>query len=135
MTLFEIWVERARMGWDRTRSFATGRIEAWRDASPWQIAALVALGLLALVLLLPLALAAVLVLLVAGLIVFWIGEFVGLMRLPDEAFPGRHDKLVWSILMIVLPPVGAIAFWIYRRRDPLLGWPDKPRSPWHDDDL
>ena len=41
----------------------------------------------------------------------WRREFLGLMATPDDAFPGRHDKLVWAALMVLLPPVG---FWCYR---------------------
>jgi len=41
----------------------------------------------------------------------WRREFLGLMACPDGAFPGRHDKLVWAALMVLLPPVG---FWCYR---------------------
>jgi hypothetical protein len=134
MTTFDELVEGVRTGWDRSRAWAAENYERLRYAGPWQIAAVVALALLAVVVLLPLAMAAVMVGLIAAFLVFWISEFVALMRLRDEAFPGRHDKLVWSVLMIVLPPVGAIAFGIYRRRE----WPaagrEKPASPWGDEE-
>lgn len=45
----------------------------------------------------------------------WVVEFVTLMGLGDEAFPGRFDKLIWVALMVCLPPVGLISFRVFRR--------------------
>lgn len=45
----------------------------------------------------------------------WFRDFAYLMTQPDEAFPGRYDKLIWALLLVVLPPVGVLAFWSYRR--------------------
>jgi hypothetical protein len=45
----------------------------------------------------------------------WLRDFAYLMTQPDHAFPGRHDKLIWAMLLTVLPPVGVLAFWSYRR--------------------
>jgi hypothetical protein len=43
--------------------------------------------------------------LVAGLLlinlVFWLEKFVELMLMPDEDFPGRHDKALWVLVFIV----------------------------------
>ncbi len=65
-------------------------------------------------------------LLVAGLLVglfllatSWLKEFRFLMNLRDDAFQGHNDKLIWAILMIVLPPVGVGVFRSYR----LQRWP------------
>jgi len=55
----------------------------------------------------------------------WLHEFAFLMRQGDDAFPGRFDKLIWAFLMIVLPPVGVLAFWSYRRAH----WPLAKPSP------
>ena len=41
------------------------------------------------------------------------------MRLDDEAFPGRNDKLIWAVLLIVLPPAGVWLFQGYRE----VRWP------------
>lgn len=61
---------------------------------------------------------AALVLLGAGLLALflwaWVVEFLALMNRSDGAFPGRNDKLIWAILMIVLPPVGLFLFRSYR---------------------
>jgi hypothetical protein len=55
----------------------------------------------------------------------WLHEFRTLMLLGDDAFPGRHDKLIWALLLIVLPPVGVWLFRSYREAR----WPaTKPAS-------
>lgn len=62
----------------------------------------------------------------------WVREFTFLMRLGDDAFPGRYDKLIWAFLLIALPPVGILAFWSYR----LAHWPrGKPAVGRAADDL
>jgi hypothetical protein len=45
----------------------------------------------------------------------WYHEFSYLMSLGDASFPGRYDKPIWAALLILLPPVGALTFWFYRR--------------------
>jgi len=60
--------------------------------------------------------AVILVVLALVLLVwFWVVEFVTLMGLGDDSFPGRFDKLVWAVLLILLPPAGMIAFGVFRR--------------------
>lgn len=60
-----------------------------------------------------------------GFFACWVREFTFLMRQPDQAFQGRHDKLIWALLLIVLPPVGLFAFWSYRgTRWPSVAKPD-----------
>jgi hypothetical protein len=98
--------------------------EAWtRFASefkaPWLLAAmLIALAALVLRTAFPL------VLLAGGIVVFfaisWLREFRFLVHLSDDAFPGQNDKLIWAILMIVLPPVGVWLFHSYREAH----WPE-----------
>jgi hypothetical protein len=44
----------------------------------------------------------------------WLRQFAFLMQLGDDAFPGRNDKLIWALLLIVLPPIGVLAFRSYR---------------------
>ncbi len=57
----------------------------------------------------------------AGVVAFlllaiaWWREASILVRLDDDAFPGRHDKLVWALLLIALPPVGVALFRSFRR--------------------
>ena len=45
----------------------------------------------------------------------WLREFSFLMGTDDSAFPGRNDKLIWALLLIVLPPVGVYLFRAHRR--------------------
>ncbi len=122
MNTFDPYLDAARTGWDRARRLGIDLYERLRDAGPWQLAlgAVVALFLLTLVL--PLVVTAAVIAFLLVLVAVWIHEFLALMRLTDNDFPGRFDKLVWSIVMIVFAPVGLIAFAIYRRRR----WPDDP---------
>ena len=90
-----------------------------RQAQGWQIALLV----LTLVLVLPLMPVVLTVAVVLALVLFgkaWLREFTYLMRLSDDAFPGHNDKLIWAILLIVLPPIGAWLFQGYRE----VHWPE-----------
>jgi hypothetical protein len=41
----------------------------------------------------------------------WCNEFVFLMSRRDEEFPGRNDKLIWAIVLLVLAPVSV---WLFR---------------------
>lgn len=45
----------------------------------------------------------------------WQHEFITLMSLDDNSFPGRFDKLIWVTLMVFLPPVGFLCLRAYRR--------------------
>ena len=90
------------------------RVGAWANqAETWQVIAVAVLVLM----LLPMLPAVLVLALIAGVVLFaraWLREFVVLMGLGDNAFPGAHDKLIWAILMIVLPPVGVYLFRSYR---------------------
>lgn len=100
------------------------RVDLWaRRVRPWQVG-LAAVILLALVvdtrrseLNLVLGILAVFAVVMA---IEWNREFGFLMRLPDDAFPGHNDKLIWAILLIVLPPVG---LWLFRSHR-LSHWPE-----------
>ena len=96
-----------------------------RQAEAWQIALLVVVSLV----LLPMMPAILLLAVAAAFVLFaraWVREFTTLMRLGDDAFPGHNDKLIWSMLLIVLPPVGVWLFGTYREAH----WPEvKPKGP------
>jgi hypothetical protein len=107
-------------------------VAAWlREVKLWHVAA--AIGLTALVF------AAVtshdgaffvFLLALAGLILIaraWRHEFLFLMSLRDDEFPGRHDKLAWLALMIFLAPVGLWTFRAYRESH----WPEPAPEPVH----
>lgn len=55
----------------------------------------------------------------------WQREFLFLMSLRDEAFPGRHDKLIWAVLLTAAAPIGLWFFRSYRR----LHWPAPKPEP------
>ena len=44
----------------------------------------------------------------------WIRELVFLMSLGDDAFPGRYDKPVWALMLLMIPPLGLIVFRRFR---------------------
>lgn len=64
----------------------------------------------------PVAFMIVLSLAAAGLLLSylraWVAEFQFLMSLSDDDFPGRFDKPVWALTLVVLGPVG---LWAFRR--------------------
>jgi hypothetical protein len=53
----------------------------------------------------------------------WRDEFIFLMGLRDDVFPGHNDKLIW-VLLLVLTPVGVWLFRSYR----LAHWPRPERT-------
>ena len=60
------------------------------------------------------------------------------MQVPDSAFPGRSDKLVWALLLVLLPPIGAPLFWAFRRGygGPADDRAGKPHArPWMHDEV
>ena len=44
----------------------------------------------------------------------WRHEFVILMAQPDNVFPGRHDKIIWVLMFVLLPPLAVGSFRVYR---------------------
>ncbi|SIO56204.1 hypothetical protein SAMN05444166_5200 [Singulisphaera sp. GP187] len=109
--------------------------EAWRTLTPLRIIGQFG-GLLALVLLL-FAAASVgpressFFLFLAALIVIafflwaWQREFLFLMSLRDDAFPGQYDKLIWAFLLLMMAPVG---LWFFRSYH-LTHWPEPKSKP------
>jgi hypothetical protein len=53
----------------------------------------------------------------------WVHEFRALMLRRDDEFPGRHDKLVWAVALLLIAPAGVWLFRAYRKAQ----WPDPPR--------
>jgi hypothetical protein len=91
----------------------------FRQAEGWQIAAVLGLTLL----ILPMVPLVLILAFLAAFVLFakaWLKEFTFLMRLRDDAFPGRNDKLIWAMLLIVLAPVGTWLFQNYREAH----WPE-----------
>jgi hypothetical protein len=60
----------------------------------------------------------------------WSHEFVFLMGLRDSDLPARHDKLIWAVMLVTLPPITTWLFRSYR----LAHWPEpvqETQSPLH----
>jgi len=57
----------------------------------------------------------------------WRDEFISLMGLRDDDFPGRNDKLIWVLVLLVFAPVGAWLFPSYRLAH--LPKPERSRDP------
>jgi hypothetical protein len=56
----------------------------------------------------------------------WCNQFVFLMALRDDDFPGRHDKLIWVFILFAFAPISVWFFRSYR----LAHWPEpEPGSP------
>jgi hypothetical protein len=47
-------------------------------------------------------------------VVFCIHEFCNLMRRGDGEFPGRHDKVIWAVAILLTNVFGAFAYWLMR---------------------
>jgi hypothetical protein len=57
---------------------------------------------------------------VAWFVRAWCYEFVFLMGRRDDDFPGRHDKLVWLLVLFAFAPFSVWLFRTYRREH----WPE-----------
>jgi hypothetical protein len=51
---------------------------------------------------------------VVVLAIIWGYQFVQLMLMADEDFPGRFDKLAWSTLFVLAMPLAPFAFLVWR---------------------
>jgi len=61
---------------------------------------------------------------IAWFVRVWCHEFVFLMGLRDDDFPGRNDKLIWVIVLLAFAPIGPWIFRSYR----LAHWPEPVTS-------
>jgi hypothetical protein len=55
----------------------------------------------------------------------WCNEFVTLMNLRDDDFPGRNDKLIWAAVLLAFAPISVWFFRSYR----LSHWPVQAPVP------
>lgn len=46
--------------------------------------------------------------------IFWLYQFVQLMLLEDDLFPGPYDKLVWGAAFVILAPLAPFAFLMWK---------------------
>lgn len=90
------------------------RDQRWPLIVLGEVAILLIVGLFLAPVLLPILLLAVIAFAGALFARAWVREFAFLMQLDDQAFPGQHDKLLWGLLLILVPPVGVWMFGSYR---------------------
>jgi hypothetical protein len=57
----------------------------------------------------------------------WRSEFLFLMSLRDDDFPGQYDKLIWCVVLTAFAPVG---LWFFRSYH-LIHWPEPEPKPDH----
>ncbi|MHC5056836.1 MAG: hypothetical protein ACYTKD_19295 [Planctomycetota bacterium] len=48
------------------------------------------------------------------LVIFWACQLLSLMRMKDEEFPGRYDKVLWFIIVFFGSLLGALIFWLWK---------------------
>ena len=48
-------------------------------------------------------------------IFFWASQFLSLMRMEDDEFPGRYDKPLWFVAVFLVSLLGALLFWLWKR--------------------
>jgi len=55
--------------------------------------------------------------LIAGILfaIFWCYNFVFLMMLEDNQFPGKHDKIIWATVFLILFPIAPFAFYFWKK--------------------
>ncbi len=44
------------------------------------------------------------------LTVFWASQLLDLMRQRDDAFPGKWDKVLWVVVVLAVPLIGAVLY-------------------------
>ena len=88
---------------------------AVRSMTAWNVAAVLWVGVMiaSIAVSLPLAL----VLAILGFLPFWGHELWVLMHQDDTVFPGKNDKLIWALVLLLCPPLGVVLFRSYRERN------------------
>ena len=54
------------------------------------------------------------ILIAVTLLTFWLSQMVALMNMKDDAFPGKHDKILWVAVVLIGSFLGALAFLLWR---------------------
>lgn len=47
-------------------------------------------------------------------LLFWGYQFVQLMLMPDDDFPGRFDKVTWGVVFVLAIPLAPFVFLFWR---------------------
>jgi hypothetical protein len=69
-------------------------------------------GLFLLAVLLPLIVHVVILLVILSALIFWLRQLIDVMQRSDDDFPGRNDKLIWAVVIVLGNVFGALAYWI-----------------------
>lgn len=54
------------------------------------------------------------VILLILLAIFWIIMFANMMTFADRDLPGKNDKILWTIVFILLPFLAPFGFWAFK---------------------
>lgn len=57
-------------------------------------------------------------LLLIAAVLFCFTQFIDLMRRPDSEFPGRFDKPIWAVAILLANVLGAAAYWMSKASEP-----------------
>ena len=57
----------------------------------------------------------IIVILMLLALIVWIVQLINLMRMSDDAFPGRFDKPLWVAILLFTFVLGATVFWFWKR--------------------
>jgi hypothetical protein len=56
-----------------------------------------------------------LIILVAALLfLFWLTQLLDLLRRTDGEFPSPSDRIIWTLLILLLPALGAMLYWLLK---------------------
>jgi hypothetical protein len=47
-------------------------------------------------------------------VLIWAYQFIQLMLMSDEEFPGRSDKITWSLVFVIMMPLAPFVFLFWR---------------------
>lgn len=80
--------------------------------------------------------------------VFWACQLYDLMRRKDDEFPGRYDKALWVVILLFVPVIGVILYFIWQPHPKDVAPPRLQREweamqrqralregPWSDDEI
>jgi hypothetical protein len=52
---------------------------------------------------------------IIAIAIIWCYQFIELMLLSETDFPGKHDKILWALAFLALPPLTPFAFRFWMR--------------------
>ena len=54
------------------------------------------------------------ILVAVAFVIFWASQLYDLMCRKDDEFPGRNDKVLWVLILILLPVIGVVLYWFWK---------------------